>query len=162
LGLSARWNNTNWVLDVGGFGFSDSFGNHYYLIGAKIELYYKTITYINKDIKLVKDCSLSQNYPNPFNPTTTIKYTIPNSTHPLIPSREGKERSDRGVLKNFGMVTLKVYDVLGKEVATLVNKQQPAGTYQVTFDASNLSSGIYFYRLQAGSFTETKKMILMR
>ncbi len=105
---------------------------------------------------------LYQNFPNPFNPSTTIKYTIPNSTHPLIPSREGKERSDRRVLKNFGMATLKIYDVLGKEIAIIVNKQQTAGTYQVTFDAGNLSSGIYYYRLQYGNFTKTKKFVLIK
>ncbi|WP_348344776.1 T9SS type A sorting domain-containing protein [Ignavibacterium sp.] len=58
--------------------------------------------------------------------------------------------------------TLKVYDVLGNEVATLVNEEKPAGAYEITFDANNLSSGIYFYRLQAGNFVETKKMILLK
>ena len=83
---------------------------------------------------------LSQNYPNPFNPSTKIKYSIPTSE----------------------FVTLKVYDVLGNEVAALVNEEKPAGTYEVNFNASQLSSGIYFYKLQAGSFVETKKMILLR
>ena len=81
-----------------------------------------------------------QNYPNPFNPSTTIKFQIPNSS----------------------FVNLKVYDVLGNEVATLVNEEKPAGTYQLSFDASNLSSGIYFYKLQAGNIVETKKMILLK
>jgi hypothetical protein len=90
---------------------------------------------------------LSQNYPNPFNPNTTIKYTIPNV------SLSGVEGSK---------VQLKVYDVLGNEIATLVNEYKPAGTYEVEFDASNLSSGIYFYKLQAGNFVETKKMILLK
>ncbi len=98
--------------------------------------------------------SLSQNYPNPFNPSTTIKYSI---THPLIPSREGKEQSDRGVL-----ITLKIYDILGKEVATLVNKEQSAGLYEVQFSAYNFPSGIYYYRLSAGSFVQSKKMILLK
>jgi hypothetical protein len=84
--------------------------------------------------------SLSQNYPNPFNPATTIKYDLP-------------QNSD---------VTLKVYDVLGKEVATLVNENQSAGTYTVKFNANNFASGIYFYRISAGSFTQTKKFILMK
>ena len=66
------------------------------------------------------------------------------------------------MLKNFGMVTLKIYDVLGKEIAIIVNKQQTAGTYQVTFDAGNLSSGIYYYRLQYGNFTKTKKFVLIK
>ena len=90
---------------------------------------------------------LSQNYPNPFNPSTNIKYTIPNV------SLSGVEGS---------RVQLKVYDVLGNEIATLVNEYKPAGSYEVEFDAENLSSGIYFYKLQSGSFTQTKKMILLR
>jgi hypothetical protein len=84
--------------------------------------------------------SLSQNYPNPFNPTTTIEYQLPASSK----------------------VTLKVYDVLGNEVATLLNEEKQAGIYEVMFDASNYSSGVYIYRLQAGSFIEIKKMVLMK
>ena len=83
---------------------------------------------------------LSQNYPNPFNPTTTISFTIP------------KE----------GFVQLKVYDILGKEVASLVNEEKTAGTYSVRFDGKDFSSGIYFYHLQVGEFTSTKKFILMK
>jgi hypothetical protein len=99
---------------------------------------------------LPSDFSLVQNYPNPFNPSTTIRYTIPNVT--LSPDKNGKG----------SRVQLKVYDVLGKEVATLVNEEKPAGQYEVNFDAGNLSSGVYFYKLQAGSFVETKKMILLK
>jgi hypothetical protein len=84
--------------------------------------------------------NLAQNYPNPFNPITTIQYSIP-------------QRSS---------VTLKVYDVLGNEIAALVNEEKERGVYLVNFDASNLASGIYLYRIQAGSFVETKKMILLR
>jgi len=84
--------------------------------------------------------SLGQNYPNPFNPSTTISFSILNSE----------------------FITLKVFDVLGNEAATLVNEEKSAGTYQVEFDANKLSSGIYFYKLQAGNFIETKKMILMK
>ncbi len=91
--------------------------------------------------------SLSQNYPNPFNPTTKIHYTIPAGT-----SRQGGTVS----------VQLKVYDVLGKEVAILINEEKPFGEYEVEFDASDLTSGIYFYQLKAGSFVETKKMVLMK
>ncbi len=84
--------------------------------------------------------SLSQNYPNPFNPSTVINYSIPKS----------------------GLVTIKIYDVLGREVTTLVNEQKSAGNYFVQFSGSHLSSGIYFYRLTAGSFTQTKKLVLLK
>jgi len=95
--------------------------------------------------------SLEQNYPNPFNPTTKIKYEIPLSP-PLL-----KGESEAG-----GFVTLKVYDVLGNEVATLVNEEKPSGTYEVEFGGTNLPSGIYFYQLKTGSFSETKKMVLLK
>ena len=97
---------------------------------------------------------LSQNYPNPFNPSTTIKYTIPNVTLGLSSRAESRDEGSR--------VQLKVYDVLGNEVATLVNEYKSAGSYEVSFDASGLSSGIYFYKLRAGSFVEAKKMILVK
>ena len=91
--------------------------------------------------------SLSQNYPNPFNPSTTIKYTIPGSTE------------YNSVLQN---VKLNIYDILGREVATLINQKQKPGSYVVEFMGNELPSGIYFYRLQAGNFIETKKMILLK
>jgi photosystem II stability/assembly factor-like uncharacterized protein len=84
--------------------------------------------------------SLSQNYPNPFNPSTKIKFSIP----------------------EVSKVMLKLYNLLGEEVATLVNEEKVAGYYTVEFNASSLSSGVYFYKLQAGSFVETKKMVLMK
>jgi len=83
---------------------------------------------------------LYQNYPNPFNPSTTIKYQIP----------------------ELSFVTLKVYDLLGNEIAALVNEEKLTGTYEITWNAVGLPSGIYFYKLQAGSFIETKKMVLLR
>ena len=89
---------------------------------------------------------LSQNFPNPFNPSTKIIYTIP-----LL---GGNERG--------GLVTLKVYDVLGSEVATLVNEYKPAGQYETEFDAANLPSGVYFYQLNAGEYTAVKKMLLLK
>ncbi|MBN8545204.1 MAG: T9SS type A sorting domain-containing protein [Ignavibacteria bacterium] len=93
------------------------------------------------DLELTADSYiLAQNYPNPFNPSTTIKYAI----------------------EKPGLVTLKVYDVLGKEVASLVNQDQAAGVYSVKFDASLLSSGIYFYKLESGSFTKINKMMLVK
>jgi hypothetical protein len=85
--------------------------------------------------------SLSQNYPNPFNPSTRIKFTLPEMTR----------------------VTLKVYNVLGQEVATILeNKELPAGYYDYEFNAAGLTSGTYIYRLIAGNFVQTKKMILMK
>ena len=83
---------------------------------------------------------LSQNYPNPFNPTTTIQYSIPKES----------------------FVTIKIYDVLGKEITTIVNERKAAGNYSVDFNANNLTSGIYFYRMQAGSFVSTKKFDLLK
>jgi hypothetical protein len=83
---------------------------------------------------------LSQNYPNPFNPSTIIQYNLPKS----------------------GLVSLKIYDILGREVATLVNDQQVAGAYKVTFDASKLASGVYIYRIISGNFISTKKMMLLK
>jgi len=84
--------------------------------------------------------ALHQNYPNPFNPTTTIAFDVKENSH----------------------VTLALYDVLGREVAKLVDKSMPPGSYTVRFDASQLAGGIYFYRLKAGNFSETKKMVLAR
>lgn len=100
---------------------------------------------IEVEVRLPFDFSLAQNYPNPFNPSTKIKFTIPYVETGHAPS-----------------VLLKVYDVLGNEVVTLVNEDKPAGEYEVEFDATALTSGIYFYRLKAGSFIETKKMILIK
>jgi len=95
--------------------------------------------------------TLEQNYPNPFNPVTKIKFQIPLSP-PLL---KGESKAGR-------FITLKVYDVLGNEVAILVNEYKPAGNYEVEFDASHLSSGIYYYRLNAGTFIQTKKLILLK
>jgi peptidoglycan/xylan/chitin deacetylase (PgdA/CDA1 family) len=96
---------------------------------------------IEIDINIVfNSYLLEQNYPNPFNPSTTIKYTLP-------------DESD---------VTLTVFDAIGGKVTTVVNEHKPAGNYSVQFNSTNLPSGIYFYRLQAGSFVDTKKMLLMK
>ena len=110
-----------------------------------------------KDTESSLKYSLSQNYPNPFNPTTTIQYNIPLS------------RGVRGVLKNKvngtingTNVQLKVYDLLGREIATLVNRNQKPGSYKVVFDASNFSTGIYFYQLNYGSKRIVKKMMLIK
>ena len=97
---------------------------------------------------------LYQNYPNPFNPVTKIKYSI--QTSPYNPSSYQGE-GNRGRL-----VSLKVYDILGNEVATLVDEEKPEGNYEVEFNGSKLSSGIYCYRLKAGNFIETRTMVLMK
>ncbi|MEK6558250.1 MAG: T9SS type A sorting domain-containing protein [Candidatus Margulisiibacteriota bacterium] len=98
-------------------------------------------TEVKEDDNAPFDFSLAQNYPNPFNPQTAIGFS----------------------LLAVGNVTLKVYDVLGREVQTLLyNERIEAGRHEIQFDGSRLSSGVYYYRLQAGTFTETKKMVLMK
>ena len=105
-----------------------------------------------EDNDLPYNYALYQNYPNPFNPTTTIKFTIPSNV----------KREMSNSLPAYGVVTLKIYDVLGNEIATLVNEEKPAGSYEVEFDGTNLTSGIYFYQLRAGEFIQTKKMLLLK
>ena len=90
--------------------------------------------------ELPTEFSIDQNYPNPFNPVTTINYSIPNTQYTV----------------------LKIYDIAGKEVMTLVNETKPAGRYQVKFDGSNLGSGVYFYKITAGNFSAVKRMILIK
>jgi hypothetical protein len=97
-------------------------------------------TSVNQNKSTPSKFELLQNYPNPFNPSTTIKYQIPQA----------------------GMVTIKVYNILGQEVATLVNEMKNSGSYEVNFNANNLASGTYVYRLQAGAFVQTKKMLLLK
>ena len=94
---------------------------------------------------------LAQNYPNPFNPTTTIRYSVAPSLAPWERGAEGRVR-----------VTIKIYDVLGREVATLVNGTKQPGTYTVLWDARGMASGVYVYQLKAGSFIDTKKLVLLR
>jgi photosystem II stability/assembly factor-like uncharacterized protein len=124
--------NTGWVVGNGIFKTTNGGG----------------ITSVNNSKELrhniPEQIELFQNYPNPFNPTTTIEYQIPLNVG----------------TQNF--VSLRVYDLLGREVATLVNEQKPAGRYTQQWNAERLSSGIYFYRLRTGAFSETKKMILIR
>ena len=105
-----------------------------------------TTTDVITDKHIPNKFELEQNYPNPFNPTTTIKYSIPN------------------VASDFSLrnVTLKIYDILGNEILTLVNEQKPSGQFEVKFNAINLASGVYYYQLIVGDFLQTKKMILMK
>jgi hypothetical protein len=100
------------------------------------------VTFVGEDNKSVmpEKYILSQNYPNPFNPATVINYSIPVT----------------------GNVKIDVFDLLGRKIKTIVNEEKSAGTYIVKFDASFLSSGVYFYRLQVGNFVSTKKMVIMK
>jgi len=113
-----------------------------YVVADAIRLLsYDPATPVEKDIKTIpNDFVLYQNYPNPFNPSTKISWQSPTGSHQ----------------------TLKVYDVLGNEVATLVNEEKPAGIYEVEFNATKFASGVYYYKLQAGDFVQMKKMILMK
>ena len=119
--------------------------NYYYTFGSQFEDQF-AIGHIFNDIAgtdgefATQNYQLSQNYPNPFNPSTVISYRLP----------------------VIGFVTLKVYDVLGREVATLVNEEKSAGEYEIEFNGSKLPSGIYFYQLKTGNFVETKKMVLLK
>ena len=113
--------------------------------------YPETITNVESLKEVSVGFKLEQNYPNPFNPVTTIKYSIP------TPFNKGGTRGGSDV-----PVQLKVYNLLGQEVATLVNEQQRAGVYEVKFDAGLLPSGIYIYKIQAGNFIEAKKLLLLK
>ena len=108
-----------------------------------------SLTNINDFIEKINSFQLYQNYPNPFNPTTTIKYSVPNEGTSLMK-----------------FLQLKVYDVLGNEVATLVNEYKSSGTYEVVFNPEssikNPASGIYFYQLKAGNYVQTRKMVLLK
>ena len=111
-------------------------------VGGQFEVTYNTlVTNISSDaIATVDNFRLDQNYPNPFNPITTIRYSVP----------------------ELNFTTLKVFDLLGREISTLVREDKSPGNYEVRFDASRLPSGIYFYNLQVGKFNQTKKMILLK
>jgi len=148
--LQQFWDGGNW-LDVFKYTYIYDVNNNMveelrqqwdgnnWVNGTKINFSY-IITEIEQLAVGIKAYSLSNNYPNPFNPITTITYQIP----------------------ELSFVTLKVYDVLGSELATLVNKEKPVGSYEVEFDATGLPSGIYFYKVQAGNYVETKKMVLLK
>jgi photosystem II stability/assembly factor-like uncharacterized protein len=149
---------SGWAITVGGHIFRTTDG------GRIFNTTNGGVTFVNTELVdngNPENFILSQNYPNPFNPTTKIKFSIPSITL-------RQAQSD-------AFVTLKIYDVLGKEVSTLINEEKPAGNYEVEFDGTGLSSGIYFYRLsvrastrqagQAGSirqFVETKKMVMIK
>ncbi len=114
--------------------------NNYDLFIQKVMMNGSTILKTSNNSNIPEDFRLLQNFPNPFNPTTNIEFSVPKNN----------------------LVTLKVYDITGKLVSTLVNQNLSAGTYNVDFDASRLSSGVYFYRLISGNFSDVKKMILLK
>jgi hypothetical protein len=120
--------------------YSNDLNQPVVVIPVTIEMLENLVTSTGEKVLAPLEFVLEQNYPNPFNPSTTIKYSI-------------KENS---------LVSLKIYDILGKEVVTLVREVKPAGIYSVNFNSGSLSSGIYFYTLSAGSLTQTKKMILLK
>jgi hypothetical protein len=150
----AKWNGSSWSTLGGGLWEA---GNVYGAYGICVwngELVatgifnspanniaaWGTITGINNNQTVIDKFSLSQNYPNPFNPATSIQYSIPKT----------------------GFVKLVVFDALGREVETLVNKSQHAGTYEASFDGSKFNSGIYFYEITSGDFKSVKKMIMIK
>lgn len=120
------------VIDASGYIFAGTGGGVFRSINSTTD--------VKTQLTIPKEFALLQNYPNPFNPSTLISYQLPTN----------------------GFVTLEVYDVLGSEVRTLVNDRQTAGTHSVKFNAGNLSSGVYFYRIAAGNFIQTKKLMLLK
>jgi hypothetical protein len=142
-------NGNNWTLrnegfnqvpDINSFCFSDN----YLFIGTNFNVWKRPLNEII-GVKVLSSnvpvyYSLNQNYPNPFNPTTNIRYQI----------------------KSSNFVSLKIYDIVGKEVAILVSEKQNPGVYEIDWNASEYSSGVYFYRLEAGDYSQTKKMILLK
>lgn len=139
----SQWATKKYALPSGvnmiRFRVISGFGNNLYLDNI-CKVNGTTGISSNLNTELPGKYSLSQNYPNPFNPVTNLEFGIP----------------------KLGFVSLKIYDVLGKEVATLVNENLSPGTYKYSFNASNLSSGIYFYRIKAGDFVQTRTMMLLK
>ena len=128
--------NGSWVLTI----TDNATGDTGLLKAWCIQVTYQSLVGGIQTIEIPNYFSLAQNYPNPFNPTTSIKYSVPTAVN----------------------VSLKIYDLLGKEVATLVNEMKQPGFHTADFNASNLASGIYFYRIDAGEFTSVKKMMLVK
>jgi hypothetical protein len=140
--MSESWDESQWVPLSNFIDFEDIAGYNYHFYGYKVSLHYRQfvteIAFEKTDMPSMYE--LHQNYPNPFNASTNISFNIPINL----------------------FVSLKVYDVSGREVATIVNENLSAGDHTKQWNAVNLSSGVYFYRIQAGSFTETKKLLLLR
>ncbi len=142
------WNGTNWIPENGDLMIDNPDGFNAAFITHQVQCYNSLLTNIDNEINNLSEVfKLYQNYPNPFNPTTKIKFVIPSIETGHALSLHTK---------------LVVFDLLGREVATLLNQPMPAGTQEVEFDASDLPSGVYFYKLIIGNFTSVKKMILLR
>jgi hypothetical protein len=143
MGTAYEYNNNSWATTLNNYEMNLVYDNSqlsYSDYAHKIVIEYEQITDVKDDINNNLTFKLEQNYPNPFNPATTINFTLPQS----------------------GLVTLKVYDILGNEVATLVNKEMNAGSNSIIWNAANLSSGVYFYTLNQNNYSITKKMLLLK
>ena len=153
--LNSAWTPTDLPTRGGIFVVSDSAGNSYHLGQGYSYTFIRRLIIsgvASQSGNVSAGFSLSQNYPNPFNPTTKIQFTIVNPHLPYEAQRGGQ-----------GQLTIvKVFDILGNEVATLVNEVKEPGTYAVEFNGSNLASGVYFYRLQAGTYVQTRRLLLVR
>jgi len=131
--------NPDTLFYIGSTSFSYSGSSlTYYTTGFQSNCY--VLSTVDAETKISSDYYLAQNFPNPFNPRTKLSYSITLS----------------------GLVTLKVYNILGTEIEILINEEKPVGTYELNWNAANLPSGVYFCRLQAGSFVQTRKMILLK
>jgi hypothetical protein len=153
----SSWFRRNQGFDVSPTVLSLAVSGNYVFAGIRYYcVFRRSLTEVigihNISTEIPAEFSLSQNYPNPFNPTTNIKFEVTNG-FPI-----GTFGNDKG----GAFVTLKIFDILGREVQTLVNESKKPGTYEASFDGSSLTSGVYFYRLTAEGFNETKKMILMK
>ena len=135
-----EWVNEQWVSEDELLRVTNPDGILFGYLAKEIFLYYSKPTSVESEKNIVEEYHLSQNYPNPFNPSTTIKYQIPNA----------------------GNVTLKVFDILGREVTTLVDEFKNEGRYEVNFNASKLASGVYIYTIRANDFTASKKLMLLK
>jgi len=136
------WANNHWVPNPSGYIsiYINNKDGYVSCHGAVVEINYTNITKVEKNLNSQKDFNLFQNFPNPFNPSTQIKYSTP------VP----------------GIVSITVYDILGREVKTLVNEYQDSGLHSIMFDAQYLPSGIYFYKIISGKYSSTKKLVLMK
>ncbi len=144
---TANLSTGNYTIMAGRYDYDDAeltdveiTDNSYYSPLVNLSLTTSSLTEVKSESAIPTGFALSQNYPNPFNPETTIKFSIPSTN----------------------VVTIKIYDILGSEVSTLVNETKQAGNYELKFNASKLSSGVYFYSIKAGSYTKTLKMALLK